>query len=110
MSEKQQADIAVSLIGIILLNRDDESTLALAGDLAATMRNACGRDLVDWEEISAICDRREWALSQGLDDGRIKPSDFNAIINKIQARYGMEITQRIEYLTNSQRECFTDPA
>lgn len=94
--------MAVSLIGIILLNKDDEGTLALAGDLAATMRNTCGRDFVDWEDISAICDRREWALSQGLDDDDIKLSDFAAILNKIQAHCGMKSTERIEYILKKE--------
>lgn len=98
MNEKQQADIAASLIGIILLNRDSEGTLALAGDLAAAMRDACGRDFVDWEDISATCDRREWALSQGRNDDKIEAKDFSAILNKIQARCGLESTQRIEYI------------
>jgi len=102
MDEEWQADIAVSLIGIILLNKDDEGVLALAGDLAAAMRNACGRDFVDWEDISAICDRREWALSQGLDNDGIKASYFATILNKIQAHCGMKSTQRIAYILKKE--------
>lgn len=100
MNDKQEADIAISLIGIILQGENDEGVMALAGDLAATMRDVRGENFIDWEGISAACDQREWALSQGRDDNTIDPSDFSSVIAKIQARCGINATERINYLLN----------
>lgn len=93
-SELMQARLAVNLIAIILSATDNEGVMAYAGNLAAALRDVYSIEFIDWEDIAAICDRREYVLSQGRsDDDLITLNDFASIINRIQARCGLESTE-----------------
>lgn len=95
--ELVQARLAVNLIAVILSATDNEGVMAYAGNLAAALRDIYGAEFIDWEHVAATCDRREYALSQGRSgDDLISANDFASIVNRIQARCGIEVTEVLE--------------
>lgn len=91
-----QSRIAVNMIGLALLRCDDADSLALISNQAAALHDLFGCDFIDWELISDACERREYSLTMGEDANQIDELTFGSIVNRIQARFGLEATSLLD--------------